>query len=175
MSLWAVLFLLSCTATIPPEAPSSKVRLISNVPFYPQETFQCGPASLAEVFNFWGTTISPEEIARNIYSPSARGTLTMDMVFYAEKKGFVAKQYKGDLQDLRKKIDAGYPLVALVDYGFSFYEKSHFVVLLGYNDSGFFMHSGKEREKFIPTETFLKIWGKADFWTLLLIPKDHEK
>jgi ABC-type bacteriocin/lantibiotic exporter with double-glycine peptidase domain len=171
--LIAALFLLSCRAVIPPETPLSKAQIIPNVPFYPQETFQCGPASLAEVFNFWGTRISPEEIARDIYSPSARGTLTMDMVFYAEKKGFVARPYKGDLKDIQKRIDDGYPLVVLVDYGFSFYEKSHFAVLLGYNESGFFMHSGKEKEIFIPTETFMQIWGKADFWTLLLLPKGH--
>lgn len=29
-------------------------HIIKKVPFYPQETFQCGPASMAEVLNYWG-------------------------------------------------------------------------------------------------------------------------
>jgi hypothetical protein len=49
------------------------LRLIQNVPFYPQEAFQCGPASLAGVLNYWGLPVSPEVIAVKLYSPQPRG------------------------------------------------------------------------------------------------------
>jgi ABC-type bacteriocin/lantibiotic exporter with double-glycine peptidase domain len=160
-------------ATAPNKYPNEE-QIIENVPFYSQETFQCGPASLSAVFNYWGTKITPEEIARAIYSASARGTLTLDMVLYAEKKGFAARQYKGDLTDIKKNIDSGYPMVVLVDYGFSIYEKSHFMVVLGYNDKGLFVHSGKEKEKFISLKEFLGTWEKTAFWTLLIKPKRNE-
>jgi ABC-type bacteriocin/lantibiotic exporter with double-glycine peptidase domain len=167
-------FLFSCAKTVP-ITDLTKLHAIKNVPFYPQEMLQCGPASLSGVLNFWGTKVSPEEIAREIYSPSARGTLTIDMVLYAERKGFAARQYKGDMEDIRKNVDAGRPLIVLVDYGFSVYEKNHFMVVVGYNEDGLLVNSGKEREKFIPVKDFLAPWKEAEFWTLLITPKKNEK
>lgn len=172
--LFSSIFLLSCAGTISVAEPA-KAKRIGNVPFYPQEMFQCGPASLSEVFNFWGKKVSPEAIAEEIYSKSAKGTLTMDMVLFSEKKGFAVRQYRGNLEDIRKNIDSGYPLIVLVDYGFSVYEKNHFMVVLGYGEDGVIVHSGKEREKFISLKNFLSPWGKTDFWTLLIVPRGYEK
>ncbi len=64
----------------------SQTRLIENVPFYPQTEYQCGPSSLAGVLNFWGVHVTPEVIAEEIYSKSARGTLNIDMVLYAQRQ-----------------------------------------------------------------------------------------
>jgi ABC-type bacteriocin/lantibiotic exporter with double-glycine peptidase domain len=172
---WAVLLLLTSSAVAGVDNPPVKDRIIPNVPFFPQEMYQCGPASLAEVFHFWGKKISPEEIASEIYSKSARGTLTLDMVLFPEKNGFNARQFKGDIEAIRKNIDVGFPLVVMVDLGFSFYEKNHFLVIFGYNENGFYVHTGKEESKFLPLKPFMKTWEKTNFWTLLITPIAHEK
>lgn len=99
----------------------------------------------------------------------------MDMVLFPEKKGFAVRQYQGNLEDIRKNIDSGHPLIVLVDYGFSVYEKNHFMVVLGYREDGVIVHSGKEREKFIPLKDFLSPWRKTDFWTLLIVPRGNGK
>jgi ABC-type bacteriocin/lantibiotic exporter with double-glycine peptidase domain len=169
----SIVLLFSCGGTLP-VIKAGKGQIIENVPFYPQQMFQCGPATLAEVFNFWGVKVSPEEIAREIYSKSARGTLTMDMVLYSQKEGFAVRQYSGGLEDIRKNVNLGYPLIVLVDNGFFVYQKNHFMVVLGYSQNGVFVHSGKEREKFIPLNDFLGPWGKADHWTLLVTPRDKK-
>jgi ABC-type bacteriocin/lantibiotic exporter with double-glycine peptidase domain len=171
----AGLMLLSSLATADNDNPSERNRIIPNVPFFPQEMYQCGPASLAEVFHFWGKKVSPEDIAKKIYSKSARGTLNLDMVLFPERNGFAAKQFKGDIEVIRKNIDAGYPLVVMVDLGFSFYEKNHFLVIFGYNEEGLWVHSGKEKSTFLPIKSFMKTWEKTNFWTLLITPKEHEK
>lgn len=162
-----ILFLHSCAATgrIPESAQN---HIIHDVPFYAQDTYQCGPASLAGVMNFWNINITPEEIAKEIYSESAGGTLDIDMVVYPQSKGLVAEQYSGNMEDLRKNIDAGYPLIALVDYGFSILQSNHFMVIIGYNEHGVIVNSGKEKNKFILKEDFIKAWEKAKFWTLLI-------
>jgi hypothetical protein len=72
-----VLGMASCATSPPAAAPAV---LIEGVPFYAQEAHQCGPASLAGVLNFWGAGVTPEEIAKDIYSPTAGGTLDMDLV-----------------------------------------------------------------------------------------------
>lgn len=147
-------------------------HFIRNVPFYAQEKNQCGPASLAGVLNFWGVSVSPSEIAADIYSESAKGTLNLDMLLYPQTRGLGADQYSGGISDLKEKIDAGYPLIVLVDYGFSVVESSHFMVVTGYNAQGVIANSGAEQGKFMAMDDFYKIWKKSHFWTLLIRPKN---
>jgi ABC-type bacteriocin/lantibiotic exporter with double-glycine peptidase domain len=156
-------------------APGPGNHMIENVPFYAQERYQCGPASLAGVMNYWDANVSPEEIANVIYSESARGTLDIDMVMYAQKKGLAAQQYSGGLEDLRKNIEAGYPLVVLVDYGFSVYQRDHYMVVTGYNDKGVIVNSGQVRSRFIQMKDFMGPWEKTEFWTLLVKPEGKEE
>ena len=178
VSLWKRLFLLflfvpfllSCTETLYLKE-SKPLRIINNVPFYPQEDFQCGPASLAGVLNFWDIHVTPEEIATDIYSPSARGTLNLDMILYPEKKGMKATHYKGSIDDIRNKIDLGYPVIVLVDLGLLIYQQNHFMVVVGYDENGIVANSGKDRFKPIPLKNFIKTWEKTNFWTLWIKPK----
>ncbi|MBM4333067.1 MAG: peptidase C39 family protein [Deltaproteobacteria bacterium] len=165
-----ILFVFSCAG--PARFQESRgVRAIENVPFFPQEAYQCGPASLAGVLNFWGLKVSPEEIAADIYSKAAQGTLDVDMVFYAERKGLQARQYQGGWEDFKKSIDSGIPLIILVDYGFWVYQQNHFMVVIGYDENAVIAHSGKERNKVFPRGIFLKTWERANFWTLQITPK----
>jgi predicted double-glycine peptidase len=146
----------------------SQSHIIENVPFYPQTNYQCGPASLAGVLNYWGIKVTPDEIAGEIYSSSARGTLDIDMVLYSMKKGLRASQYEGTIGDIRKNVDSRHPIIVLVDYGFSLIQKNHFMVIIGYNDHGVIVNSGKDSKKFISEKDFLKSWEKTKFWTLLM-------
>jgi len=166
----AHVFLFSCASTFE-FTPTNNSQLIEEVPFYPQQEYQCGPASLAGVLNYWGVHISPGEIATEIYSKSAKGTLTLDMIVYSERQNLKAQQYGGSLQDLRTNIDSGYPLIVLVDHGFWIYQQNHFMVVVGYNERGIIANSGKDRLKFIPLKDFLRSWGKTKFWTLLVTPQ----
>jgi len=145
--------------------------MIQNVPFHPQEEFQCGPASLAGVLNHWNINVSPEEIASEIYSKSAKGTLNIDMVLYVEKTGLKARQYRGSFEDVKTKIDSGYPLIVLVDEGFLIYQKNHFMVVIGYGAEGILANSGREQRKFIPVKEFLRSWERTKFWTLWITPR----
>jgi len=145
--------------------------MVEGVPFYPQEEHQCGPASLAGVLNFWGMKVSPADISSEIFSPHARGTLDMDMVFYAQRKGLEASQYSGNEEDLKRNIDSGHPLVVLVDEGLWVYQKNHFLVVVGYDEGGFIVNSGKDWHKWVSRDYFFKTWQKTRFWTLRITPK----
>ncbi|MBI5050898.1 MAG: peptidase C39 family protein [Nitrospirae bacterium] len=162
-------FLHSCAAVSNGNIPESRQnRIISNIPFYAQEDYQCGPASLAGVMNYWKIDVTPDSIAKEIYSKSAKGTLNIDMVIYPQRKGLIAEQYSGNMQDLKKNIDSDYPLIVLVDYGFWAVQTNHFMVVVGYNEDGVIVNSGKDKGKFIPEGDFMKTWEKTKFWTLLI-------
>ena len=160
-------FLHSCAA-VNPVLESKQNRIIANVPFHVQEDYQCGPASLAGVMNYWKIDVTPDDIAKEIYSKSAKGTLNIDMVIYPQRKGLLAEQYSGNMQGLKKNIDSGYPLIVLVDYGFWAVQSNHFMVVVGYNEDGVIVNSGKDKGKFIPEGDFIKTWEKTKFWTLLI-------
>jgi ABC-type bacteriocin/lantibiotic exporter with double-glycine peptidase domain len=167
LCLLILICLTSCAVT-PNLEESISSHLIGNVPFFPQEAFQCGPASLAGVLNYWGVNVSPEEIAMEIYSPSAGGTLNLDMIFYTEKKGMKAILYKGSIDDIKNKIDTGFPVIVLVDLGLWIYQQNHFMVVVGYNENGIVANSGKDRLKPIAKKNFIKTWERTNFWTLLI-------
>ena len=160
----------SCAGVSPPDNMQPS-RMIENVPFHSQEEFQCGPASLAGVLNHWSINVSPEEIASEIYSKSARGTLNIDMVLYVEKIGLKARQYRGSFEDIKTKIDSGYPLIVLVDEGFLIYQKNHFMVVIGYGAEGILANSGRKQGKFFPIKEFLRSWERTKFWTLWITPR----
>jgi len=165
-----LLWLFSCAGASPIKN-SQAIRVIENVSFHPQEAYQCGPASLAGVLNYWGLEASPEEIAAEIYSKSAKGTLNIDMALYAEKRGLKARQYGGSFEDIKSKIDSGYPLIVMVDEGFLVYQKNHFMVVIGYGGEGILANSGAEQRKFIPVKNFSRSWKRTKFWTLWITPK----
>jgi ABC-type bacteriocin/lantibiotic exporter with double-glycine peptidase domain len=168
--LFLFLFLWSCAA-FPPAVDQKSAKMIPAVPFFPQEIYQCGPASLAGVLNYWKVSVTPEEIAQAIYSPSARGTLDIDMVFYGERKGLKAVQYAGSKEDIKKNVDGRIPLIVLVDEGFLVYQKHHFMVIVGYGEEGLLANSGREQNRFYTWPDFLKTWGKTKNWTLRLTPQ----
>jgi len=169
LSLAFLSSLLSCAASWNVIEPGGS-RMIEDIPFFPQEIYQCGPSSMAGIMHYWNAKDSPEAIAEEIYSKSAKGTLTMDMVIYAREKGFEVVEYEGSIPDLKENIDLGYPLIILVDYGFWVYQRNHFMVVIGYNRDGIIVNSGKEQYKVIPANTLLKTWKKTARWTLLIRP-----
>lgn len=168
MSVIMLLLLSASCATIGSAPAGDSVHVIEGIPFYPQEAYQCGPASLAAVLNFHDIAVTPDDIAADIFSSGAKGTLDMDMVLYVRKKGLRADQYSGGLDDLKRTIDAGNPVIILVDYGFWVYQKAHFMVLLGYHENGFIADSGREHLKVISRNELKRIWEKTRFWTLVI-------
>ncbi len=166
-------FICSACATTHPLPQDAHVI---DVPFFRQDAYQCGPSALAAVVNYWymktqsNKYLSHEEIIKEIYSPTARGTLTIDLELYAGRIGFSVQQYSGAIDDLKAAIDRDMPPIILVDYGISFYQVNHFMVVTGYTEKGIILNTGRERNKIISNEELFRIWEKAGFWTLVIKP-----
>lgn len=159
-------------------------RYITDVPFFRQEANYCGPATMASVLNYWGYQISLEEVAGKVYTPKLKGSVTVDMLNYAKGTGFNAAWYKGNIQNIRKEIDNGYPLILYIDLGYPNFppghpivSSGHYIVVVGYDDDkeGIIAYSGEDKDLFIPYNKLMKSWGKTGFWTLLILPKEDNK
>ncbi len=145
---------------------------IDNVPFYPQLAYQCGPASIAGVLNFYDDNVSPNEVAEAIFRKDIRGTVTLDMLLYARQKGFSATWYSGSADDIRRSVEEGVPLIVMVDLlGLARLSRNHYMVVVGYSPEGIIANSGKAREKSISWRRFLTQWNRTGRWTLRIEPK----
>ena len=150
-------------------APGDSYRL-AEVPFFSDDTDQCGPAVLAEVLTFWGAPTAPQNVRDEVYMSALGGSLPIDLVQAAEARGFRATLERGTVETIKGELRAGHPVIALLELGFL--RSAHFVLLTGYEDGrgGFFAHSGEQQNEFWSYGRFARGWDRAGNWLLLVQP-----
>jgi len=149
---------------------------LASVPFFPDDTDQCGPATLASVLTYWGVPSDPMTLKKQIYSARLGGTLPIDLLLAAQAHGLRAESYKGSLDNVRSELEAGHPLVAFLNLGYEFLPQGHYVVITGYDDQrqGVYVHSGLDRDEFLSYQSFLLSWEKTGRWTLRVLPQESQ-
>lgn len=155
---------------------------IDSVPFYPQEEYQCGPASLAMLLAWSGKEVSPKELTPQVYSPDLEGSLQPAIIAAARRQGRVAYPIAGHDQ-LLAELKAGHPVLVLKNLGLAWFPRWHYAVVVGYHrDEGLvYLHSGRQRAQELPARVFARTWDRAGSWGLLVLPPErlpataHEK
>jgi tetratricopeptide (TPR) repeat protein len=144
---------------------------LSTVPFFPQEEYQCGPASLAMVLAWSGLQIDANELTPQVYTPSLKGSLPPAMVAATRRHGRVAYPING-ANALLKEIAAGHPVIVLQNLGLSWVPLWHYAVVIGYDlDEGvIILHSGITNRKKMSLRTFENTWARSDYWGLATLP-----
>lgn len=142
------------------------------VPFYPQEAYQCGPAALAMAFAYDGLAVRPSELAREVYLPGKEGTLQVEMLAAARRAGLVPYVLDGNPDAMMKELAAGHPVVVLQNLGFGFLPAWHYAVVTGYNlpKKEVFLHSGTKRRLVIKLDDFDYSWSKSGRWAFVALP-----
>lgn len=154
------------------ESPPKSV--IFDVPFWPQEELQCGPAALAMVLNWSGLDIEPTELIDEVYTPGLKGSLQSSLIGAARRHDRVAYTITG-IEFLMAEISAGNPVVVLVNLGFSWYPQWHYAVAIGYDQAReeVILHSGTTAEEIVSSWTFKNIWKRSNYWGLLTLTPDQ--
>lgn len=175
LAVMAGLLLAGCGAvhvrTRPDGSPvDTLVRL--TVPFFPDDSDQCGPSALAGVLAYWGRQVSPAELRGEIYRSRLKGVLTIDLLLAAQDRGFSAEMAEGGLDRVRLELDAGRPVIAFVDVGVTLLPIGHYIVITGYDDGRrrLFAHSGMKRDQEVTYDKFKRQWKAAGQWALLIRP-----
>ena len=148
-----------------------RVELIE-IPFHPQETHQCGPASLATALNAGGVKITPQELTAQVYLPGLEGSLQVEMLAATRRNGLLAYELAPQLGDVLAEVAAGTPVIVLQNLALSWYPVWHYAVVVGYDlqREEIILRSGLERRQALPFTTFEHTWARAGYWAMLALP-----
>jgi tetratricopeptide (TPR) repeat protein len=151
----------------------SEEIFLGGVPFFKQETYQCGPSSLAMLLAWDGLNISPNDLTDAVYTAKLHGSLQPSLISAARQYGRVAYPIKG-LKELFEELNAGHPVIILQNLGLKWYPKWHYAVVIGYENRGkkIILHTGIKESERISKRLFQKTWSSSDYWGLLILPAD---
>lgn len=144
-----------------------------SVPFFPDDGELCGPVSLAAVLHYWDRPVPLSSITEAIYSEQAGGTLPHDLLWFARQQGLQGERRTGNLEQIRKSIDQGVPLILLVGTGNSRFPANHLLVVTGYDSDAVYVHSATFRNLRLPNHNLQALWKPHDNWMLLIAPSDQ--
>lgn len=154
-------------------APPPAVEL-TEVPFYPQEAYQCGPAALAEMLTWSGEAVSPQELEPSLYIPERRGTLQTELISQTRQRDRIPYRLKGDFDTLITELEAGNPVMVFQNLGLGWWPVWHYAVVVGYDPEkqAFILRSGKEKRLVSRLDRFRRAWDRGDRWAVVVTRPD---
>ncbi|MDX1484522.1 MAG: PA2778 family cysteine peptidase [Alphaproteobacteria bacterium] len=170
---WAVLGCAPGLETLPPPATQDLPRRveIADVPFFPQEDYQCGPASLAIALTHGGVAVRPRDLVGEVYSPARKGSLAISMLASARRRGLLAFPLSR-LDRVMRELAGGTPAIVLQRLGPPWARRWHFAVLIGYDleRQEMILRSGRTRRLVMPFDEFAATWAPGQNWALVVLP-----
>jgi tetratricopeptide (TPR) repeat protein len=153
----------------PDELPA-QVEL-TQVPFFPQEDYECGPAALAMVAGAAGVKVTPEALVAQVYLPGRQGTLQPEMLAGARRQGLLAYPLQPKVEDLLREVAAGRPVLVFQNLAFPVYPVWHYAVVVGYDRARqvLLLHSGRTARMEISFFAFERTWARARHWAMLAL------
>jgi len=161
--------LLAARTTLQPRAE------LTEVPFFPQDDYQCGPAALATVLKSSGVDITPEALIQQVYLPSRQGSLQVELLAAARRHGRVAYQIAPSLPDVLREVAAGNPVIVLQNTGISMVPFWHYAVVVGYDieKDEIVMRSGDAPRRRMPFTAFDFFWHDSKYWAMVTMPPER--
>ena len=160
------LMLASPPASLPRQAE------LTAVPYFAQDAYQCGPASLAMALNAAGITVTPESLRPELYLPDRHGSLQVEMLAASRRHGAVAYQLAPELNAVLREVSAGTPVVVLQNLAYAWFPVWHYAVVVGYNldNAEIILRSGPEQRQVLPMRTFEYTWARGNYWAMVALP-----
>lgn len=158
-----------------PPAPLTEPLVLSGVPFFPQQRYQCGPAALATVLTYSGAEVTPAQLVPLVYVPDRRGSFQVEMTATARHYNRLSYRLEPNLTTLLTEIHAGHPVLVLQNLGLTWYPQWHFAVAKGYDleHSEIILNSADRENYRVDMKVFERTWARANYWALAVLSTDH--
>jgi hypothetical protein len=145
---------------------------LTEVPFFPQKDYECGPAALATSLVYFGAPVTPDELVGQVYLPERKGSLQVEMIASARRNGMVAYQLAPRFVDMLREVTAGFPVIVLMDFGVWPVNIWHYAVVVGYDmqTSDVILRSGEKQRLLMPYGVLEYIWKESNYWAIVTAP-----
>lgn len=157
----------------PQDLPSAHET--TSVPFYPQDRYQCGPAALATALSHAGIATHPDALVDDVYLPARRGSLQIEMLAAARRRGAMAYVLEPQFAALLREVANGNPVLVLQNLGLDSYPTWHYAVVIGYDRERrrVILRSGTTQRLEMRLSRFSDTWRRADRWGVVILRPPH--
>jgi hypothetical protein len=139
-----------------------------DVPYLPQTEALCGGAAVAMVFRYWGDRRADVQQFAPLVDWRAGGIADDVLVEAVAARGWRAIRLQASLSTIRERLDAGQPLVLLIEDRPGRY---HYVVTVGSGPEHVVLHDpARGPAQRLAVADFLRAWRAAGNWALLVLP-----
>lgn len=141
------------------------------VPFFPQEDFQCGPASLAMMLSWSGRPTTPEELVPLVYVPGREGSFTVELAAAARRDGRILYPLAPELVAVLHALQSGSPVLILQNNGLAVLPLWHFAVVVGADPARekLWLHSGRTERMETTFSAFERTWARGGYWAVTIV------
>lgn len=149
---------------------------LSEVPFFPQTDYQCGPAALATTLANLAVPVTADHLVEQLYIPSRKGSVQVEMLAAPRRYGVVSYKLAPRMSDVLREIAAGNPVIVLQNYStWPILKFWHYAVAVGFdNVNGTLqLRSGVEERLSIPLGIFEYTWKDGGNWAMVAVPPDR--
>jgi hypothetical protein len=142
---------------------------IADVPYFAQESDQCGPATLAMALDASGLAITPDALRPQVFVPGREGSFAPEMLAAARRQGRLAVTLEPTLDAVLREVDADRPVIVLQNLGLSFFPVWHYALVIGYDlpHAQVLLHSGPEPRAVMSLELFERTWSRGGYWAMV--------
>ncbi len=146
-----------------------------NLPFFPQDEYQCGPAALATVLAASGVDVMPDDLVPLVYVPGRQGAYQLELMAAARHHQRLAYQLTPDLDTMLQEVKSGHPVLVMQNLGVKWYPRWHFAVVKGFDldKRRLILNSGTRENYAMPLRTFERTWARAGHWAVVVTKPDQ--
>ncbi len=148
---------------------------LAETPFFPDESYYCGPAALATSLSAAGLPTLPETLVGQVFLPGRQGSLQIEMLSGARRRGAIATMIPASPEALFREIAAGHSVVVMQNLGLSWAPSWHYAVAVGYDLEAdtVLLKSGPMKRQELSLRTFMHTWNRSDRWAFVTTQPDR--
>jgi len=144
---------------------------LTEVPFFAQEEYQCGPASLATLLGDTGIKVTPGALAPKVYLPGRKGTLQVELLAATRRYGRLPYLLEPSLQKLLAQVASGKPVLVLQNLGVKWIPRWHYAVVVGYDlqQQKLLLRSATTKRYQVNMSLFERTWQRSGHWAFIAL------
>ncbi len=143
--------------------------------FVQQHADLCAPAALATVLNGAGRQVAESALTQATYIPQRHGALSLEMLAAVRRQGLLALPLAPDMGTLLDQLDAGRPVLVLMNLALPFWPRWHYAVISGWDPRRreWLLHAGKKHLLRLPMPVFERVWLRAGGFAMIVVDPRH--